>query len=194
MMRDASSTVASSSTVGADSAPQLNSLPPVVDHRARVLVLGSMPGAASLREQRYYAHPRNLFWPMMQRHLGIDAATPYPERLQALRDCGVALWDVLAACQRRGSLDGAIDRASEQPNDVPELLAEAPCIEAVLLNGARAATMFRRHLEAACLHRRAGLRVLRLPSTSPANQSIPLAQREAAWSTIADHARPLAHD
>lgn len=180
--------------MGADSAPRLSSLPPVIGGDARVLVLGSMPGAASLREQRYYAHPRNLFWPMMQRHLGIDAAAPYAERLQTLRDCGVALWDVLATCQRRGSLDGAIDRSSEQPNNVPELLAAHPGIDAVLLNGGRAATMFRRHLEAACLRQQPGLRVLRLPSTSPANQSIPLAQREAAWAVAAEHARPLARD
>lgn len=194
MTRGVSSTAASSSTVGADSAPRLNSLPPVADSRARVLVLGSMPGAASLLKQRYYAHPRNLFWPMMERHLGIDAAAPYAERLQALCDCGVALWDVLAACQRRGSLDGAIDRASERPNDVPDLLDKAPGIDTVLLNGARAATMFRRHLEATCLRRRPELRVLRLPSTSPANQSIPLAQREAAWAAVAEHERRLARD
>lgn len=191
MNRGASSTAASSSAVGAEGAPRLNSLPPVVGDDPRVLVLGSMPGAASLREQRYYAHPRNLFWPMMQCHLGIDASAPYPERLQALRGCGVALWDVLAACHRRGSLDGAIDRASEEPNAVPEWLAAHPGIDAVLLNGGRAATMFRRHLEAACLRQRPRLRVLRPPSTSPANQSIPLAQREAAWAVVAEHARPL---
>lgn len=177
--------------MAADSAPRLASLPPVLDAGARVLILGSMPGTASLREQRYYAHPRNLFWPMMQRHLQVDATAPYKQRLQQLRDCGVALWDVLAACQRHGSLDGAIDRASEQPNDVPGLLDAAPDISAVLLNGGRAAAMFRRHLEADCLRRRPGLRLVPLPSTSPANQSIPLARREAAWAVVAEHARPL---
>lgn len=188
---DASSTAASSKLPPKKGAGQLTSLPPVAEAGARVLVLGSMPGTASLAEQRYYAHPRNLFWPLMQRHLGVDATASYGERLRELVACGVALWDVLAACQRRGSLDGAIDRASEQANDVPGLLAAQPGIEAVLLNGGRAASMFRRHLGNACANQRPGLVVAALPSTSPANQSIPLARREADWSVIAEYATPL---
>lgn len=155
-----------------------------------MLVLGSMPGTASLREQRYYAHPRNLFWQMVEWHLGIDRALPYDERLRALQACGVALWDVLAACTRPGSLDAAIDRASEEANPVAELITAHPGIRAVLLNGRRAEASFRRHLAAACLAARPDLTVHALPSTSPANQSIPLAERRARWQLLADCVRP----
>lgn len=181
---------ASSSTAARDerAASALVSMPPVAAEAPRVLVLGSMPGTASLRAQRYYAHPRNLFWPMMALHLGIDARQPYEARMQALCARGVALWDVLACCRRRGSLDGAIARDSEVPNDIPGLLQRHPGIRAILLNGGRTVAMFRRHLADECTRLRPALRLHALPSTSPANQSIPLPERERAWSVIADYA------
>ncbi|MHA7833509.1 MAG: DNA-deoxyinosine glycosylase [Algiphilus sp.] len=189
MTRSASSTAVSSST---PSAARLTSLAPVVPPQARLLVLGSMPGVASLQAQRYYAHARNLFWPMVERFLGIAVAQPYEERLAALQQHGIALWDVLAHCERRGSLDGAIVRASEVPNPIPDVIATQPTLDAVLLNGQRAATSFRRHLRAQCLAVRPTLRIHVLPSTSPANQSIPLEARQQAWSILAEYARPSA--
>lgn len=194
MTRVASSTAASSSSPAVSAAPSvlLSSLPPVIPPRPRLLVLGSMPGTASLQAQRYYAHPRNLFWPMVERFLGIPSALNYEDRLAGLRSHGVALWDVLAHCERQGSLDGAISRASEIPNPIPALLEAHPELSAIVLNGQRAATSFRRHLEADCKAVRPDLELHRLPSTSPANQSIPLAQRQQAWAVLADYASPSA--
>ena len=84
------------------------SFPPIADPDARLLILGSLPGQESLRQQQYYAHPRNAFWRVMEAVLGIPTDTPYPQRCQALMDAGIALWDVCASARRPGSLDGAI--------------------------------------------------------------------------------------
>jgi TDG/mug DNA glycosylase family protein len=159
-------------------ADRLHGLPPVVDARARVLVLGSMPGAESLRRQEYYAHPRNHFWRIVEDVLGVPRALPYPRRLEGLRDAGVALWDVLGECARHGSLDTGIERDSMAVNDIPALLAQYPRIDGVLFNGLFAETVFRSRLGAAvgpALPRR------RLPSTSPANAARPYAEKLSAW-------------
>jgi len=99
----------------------LQSLAPVAHANAKVLILGSMPGAESLAQQQYYAHPRNAFWPIMASLYGFAADLPYALRLQQLTAHGVALWDVLAYCEREGSLDSAI--RNEQPNDFHRFFA-----------------------------------------------------------------------
>lgn len=154
---------------------RLVGLAPVFDARARLLVLGSFPGAASLQAAQYYAHPRNAFWPVMAALLGDAglAARPYAERLQALRDHGVALWDAVTACEREGSLDTAIQAA--EPSDVAELVGRLPALRAIACNGALA------HQQA--VHALAGtaLPVLKLPSTSPAHAGLNRADKAAAW-------------
>jgi hypoxanthine-DNA glycosylase len=165
--------------------PLLESLPHSVPQSCSVLLLGSMPGAASLAAQQYYAHPRNLFWPFMAQLFAVDADQPYALRLQQLNAAGVGVWDVLQACERPGSLDSDIRRASEVPNDVAGLLLARPGISVVGCNGAKAFQLFQRHvapvLEAG---RAANLTVLRLPSTSPANQSIPRDVKLSAWQAL----------
>lgn len=161
------------------SGARISSFAPVADAHARLLVLGSMPGVASLRARQYYAHPRNLFWPFVGEALGFDPALPYDARLHALQAGGVALWDVLESCERPGSLDAAIDLATHQANDFQAFFAAHPGIGRVLFNGATAEACFRRDVLPRIDARR--LALLRLPSTSPANAAIPLAKKRAAW-------------
>ena len=151
------------------------SFAPLVRPGCRALVLGSMPGVASLEAARYYAHPKNLFWPLMGELLGFSVVTDYEGRCDALLRSGVALWDVLAECEREGSLDSRIAKGTERPNDIRGLLADHPSIGFVLCNGAKAASAFRKHIG----EMRAEL--IALPSTSPANASVPLATKRDAW-------------
>jgi len=154
---------------------RLVGLAPVFDANARLLVLGSFPGAASLQAAQYYAHPRNAFWPVMASLLG-DAdllARPYEERLQTLRRHRVALWDAVATCRREGSLDTAIEAA--EPSDLNELVNRLPALRAIACNGALA------HRQTLLALGDAGLPVLRLPSTSPAHAGLSLAAKVEAW-------------
>ncbi|MBI4371443.1 MAG: DNA-deoxyinosine glycosylase [Elusimicrobia bacterium] len=156
------------------------SFAPVVGRSPRVLMLGSMPSEASLRARRYYAHPRNQFWRLLGAALDEELhGLPYRRRLAALKRRGVALWDVLESCRREGSLDSAI--SGEKPNPVAELL-ERSGVKAVFLNGGKADALFRR-LIAPRLPQ--GVRVERLPSSSPAAASIPYARKAARWRRIA---------
>nr|WP_286206613.1 DNA-deoxyinosine glycosylase [Thauera linaloolentis] len=159
------------------------SFAPAARTDARVLVLGSMPGAASLAAAQYYAHPRNAFWPIMGALFGAGPALPYAERLARLNAAGVALWDVIAACERSGSLDSAITPASIEANDFARLFRESPAIGHVFFNGTTAETSFRRHV----LNRVAlpsGLQFTRLPSTSPAHAALGPEAKLAAWQAV----------
>ena len=154
---------------------RVRSFAPLIAPGARVLILGSMPGVASLEAHRYYAHPRNLFWPLLAEIVGFDANADYARRCSALLNAGIAVWDVLGECRRSGSLDSAIDRARERPNDLAALLRSHPSIRRVLLNGGKAAASLRRH------HPHINIETITLPSTSPANASIDRARKLAAW-------------
>jgi len=165
--------------------------PPASRPDARVLVLGTMPGVASLAAGRYYAHPRNAFWSIAAQALGFDAGLPYEARLAALNAAGVALWDVLAACERPGSLDAAIDAGSAQPNDFGGFLAAHPHVRRICFNGAKAHALFRRHVLPG-LPEAAGLECAALPSTSPAHAAMPPAAKLAAWRQALRPDQPIA--
>ena len=161
---------------------QVSSFPPVATADARVLILGSMPGEASLRAGQYYAHERNAFWRIMGDLLDAGPALPYAERLVRLQAAGIALWDVIADCRRSGSLDADIVKESVRANDFGEFLAAHPGVERVYFNGGTAEANFRRHV----LPGLAGtiIRMERLPSTSPAHAALGYAEKLRAWSAI----------
>lgn len=165
-------------------------LQPSVDSDCTVLILGSMPGAASLAAREYYAHPQNRFWPLMARLLGeAEAPRTYDARLAMLLRRHIALWDAIGACERRGSLDAAIRH--ETGNDFMAFLAAWPRIRAIGLNGGKAYQTFARCNRP--LLSRPDLRVVRLPSTSPANARWRMDDLLPPWKallTLAEEAEP----
>lgn len=138
-----------------------------------------MPGVRSLEAGRYYAHPQNRFWPFMGELLGAGPELPYPHRCRRLVEAGVAVWDVLASCEREGSLDSAIRDETARPNDFAALFDAYPRIDMVLFNGGKAEASFRRLVRPSLA--RDGLIYRRLPSTSPANASQRVDAKLAAW-------------
>ena len=144
----------------------------------RVLVLGSMPSVASLQAGQYYAHPRNRFWPLISLLLeNKEAPQDYNERLAMLARHGVGLWDALHTCERSGSLDA--DIKNEEPNDFVKVLESYPQIRTICCNGGKAWQVFKKHNKE--LLKRDGLRCLPMPSTSPANARMTLAELAEVW-------------
>ena len=163
---------------------RVRSFPPIEDARARVLVLGSMPGGASLAAGKYYAHPRNLFWPIMLDLLGAEPGLPYAGRTRLLNANGIALWDVLESCVREGSLDTAIEDDTIVPNDFESFYRKHPKVERVFFNGAKAEAAYKRHVHASMEGVGGPRAYFRLPSTSPAHASRSFAQKLEAWRVV----------
>ena len=155
---------------------------PTDGNDARVLILGSMPGVASLAARQYYAHPRNAFWPLMARLCDFEADLAYPARLQALEAAGIRLWDVLASCERVGSSDAAIAPGTVQINTIGLLLQAPHQLQVIVLNGALAAKLFRKFV-APQLYQ--NVQVIALPSTSPAHAAKTFEQKWQAWRVLA---------
>lgn len=155
---------------------------PVVDANTRLLILGSLPGDASLKAGQYYGHPQNGFWRLVGGVAGLDlVALPYAERLEALKAAGVGLWDVIASARRPGSLDTAI--RDVEVADLNRLFASLPALRAVAFNGGTASRLGRRALSLA-----AGIDLIDLPSSSPA-YTRPLSEKAQAWSVLATFLR-----
>lgn len=153
---------------------------PLADDRTRVLVLGSLPGDASLKAAQYYAHPQNGFWRLIGGAIGRDLhALAYPDRVEALRVSGVGLWDVIAAAERTGSLDAAI--RSPEAADLRSLIGGLPNLKAVAFNGATAAKAGRKVLAEV-----EGLTLIDLPSSSPAHATRTLAEKAVRWAVLKD--------
>jgi len=159
---------------------------PIATRDARVLILGTVPSAASLAKGQYFGNARNAFWPIMETLLGAGPGLTYERRVALVEGAGLAVWDVLAGAERPGSLDSAIVPGTEVVNDFPAFLAAQPRIGSVFFNGAKAEALFRRFalptLQQAC----AELRLQRLPSTSSANAALSQGAKLRAWRAVAD--------
>lgn len=158
--------------------------PPIADDAARVLILGSLPGVKSLAEREYYAQPYNAFWRIMGELFGARRELPYAERLERLRARGIAVWDVLAAGEREGSLDAAIVRESVVVNDFNTFFERHRRIRAICFNGNTAATLFRRKVLPGLATEWAAIERHALPSTSPAYASLRFEEKLARWSAV----------
>jgi hypoxanthine-DNA glycosylase len=148
-----------------------------------VLVLGTLPGPESLRQQQYYAQPRNAFWQIKGELVGAGAELPYSRRLEVLLEHRIALWDVCAAAVRVGALDAAIRRASIVPNDFSAFFREHPSIELVCFNGQTAASLYRRFVMPGLPVQFAAIEQRVLPSTSPAHAVLSFEQKLERWQT-----------
>lgn len=160
---------------------QLTSFPPIANPQATILVLGSMPGVASLAAQQYYAHPRNAFWPILASIYSIDITSDYESRVSALQQTDIAVWDVLKHCERKGSLDSAIQADTTLVNDFKAFFKVHSCIKSVVFNGAEAEKQFKRGvLSTMDLSDKA---MKRAPSTSPAH-TLSFEAKLSAWQTV----------
>jgi double-stranded uracil-DNA glycosylase len=153
-------------------------LPPVARADARLFILGSLPGDASLAAQRYYAHPTNQFWRLLGSAIGEELQSlSYEERLARLAGRRIGLWDVIASASRRGSLDQAIREAEH--NQIEHLLHDFPELRAIAFNGSTAAAVGTKLIGDPPPQ----LKLLELPSSSAANTR-PIAEKAAAWSRL----------
>lgn len=139
-----------------------------------------MPGVKSLEEQQYYAHPQNRFWKLMGM-LCNDENLPnlnYQDRLKALLNNGLALWDVIESCKREGSLDSNIK--SEKPNDIQNLLEQFPKVKIICLNGNKSYSAFKKYFPQILEKHDC----YKLPSTSPANARYKLEDLYKEWNEV----------
>jgi hypoxanthine-DNA glycosylase len=137
----------------------IHSFPPIANGDAKVLILGSMPGVQSLRQNQYYANPRNHFWPIIS---GLFKATPidYQEKINLLITNKIALWDVVYTCRRKGSMDSEITQ--ETPNDILRFIQIHSKLKMIAFNGTKAHSLFKKHFGLA-----QPMDLILLPSTSP---------------------------
>jgi len=163
----------------------------VCDSSTHTLVLGTMPGVASINAGEYYAHKRNAFWPIMLAILNDEPASfelahqlDYPSRVAHLLASGIGLWDVLAECERAGSLDSAIKPDSIVVNDFASLLTQCPQLNTIAFNGKTAQKLFHRHAMPLLIDHQINTDNIRwrsLPSTSPAMATLNLEKKFEIW-------------
>ena len=165
---------------------RVHSFEPIIGRDPRAIILGSMPGVASLEAAQYYAHPRNAFWPIMGELFGFDHRADYDLRISEIRKLPIILWDSLQSCHRPGSLDSSIAIESARANDFPSLLKRFSEVRAIFFNGATSEKYFRR-LALSKLPAAAGIELVRLPSTSPANAGMSFEQKLTAWRRLLDY-------
>ncbi|MFT7185726.1 MAG: TDG/mug DNA glycosylase family protein [Pseudohongiellaceae bacterium] len=166
---------------------------PILGEAPAVLILGSMPSVKSLESQQYYAHPQNAFWWIMSELFSFDPLEPYEVKVNHLKQKRVAVWDVIKACHRPGSLDSAIDSTSIQANDFSMLLSGKTSIKLVIFNGQAAQKIFNKHALSVGKkkHETVSCRInnyagdfLLMPSTSPANAATKRDMKLNQWRAL----------
>nr|WP_315482917.1 DNA-deoxyinosine glycosylase [uncultured Undibacterium sp.] len=176
----AKSNLATPNLAAPKSAAIKSSFAPVMDQNTRILILGSLPGDASLAQQQYYAHPQNRFWHLLSELISVNLIVQdYPSRLQTLLQNHIGLWDVIAQAQRRGSLDSQIKERND--NDLLALVSTLPQLHTIAFNGATASKIGLKILQDK--HKR--YRILHLPSSSPA-YTLKYEVKLRAWRSIVD--------
>ena len=157
----------------------INSFPPFVNHQTEILILGTMPGIASLEKQEYYAHKRNHFWKIMYTLLdNLPVSERFEEKVELLQDNNIGLWDVLENCERKGSLD--IHIKNQKENDFETLFKEFPGITKIIFNGKESHKYFLKKFGQI-----KGIMYYVMPSTSPAN-TMSFENKLKIWSTCFD--------
>lgn len=169
------------------SASMIRGFEPIAGADARVLILGTAPSVRSLELRQYYGHARNAFWPIMLALFAGQSGLDYPSRIKLLTDSRVAVWDVLHAVERPGSLDASIVGESAVPNDIGGFLAVHRDVTTVFFNGVAAQTLFKRHV-APGLSLGPAITFHLLPSTSPAHAARSFDVKLQAWSVVRDAA------
>lgn len=157
---------------------------PLASADAEALILGSLPGRRSLEMQQYYAHPQNAFWKIIAGIFGAEWPLPYARSVNLLTAHRIALWDVLAAAERPGSLDSSIVHASALANDFAAFYRAHPRIRRVYFNGRKAEELYRRFALPGLPAEFAAMRYVSLPSTSPAHAGMTFAKKLERWRTI----------
>lgn len=158
--------------------------PPIADAKARILILGTMPGEESLKKKEYYGNPRNAFWKIMARLFAFENATSYEDRTRELKNNHIALWDVMRDCERQGSLDSAIVDSSIVANDFVSFYRHYPNIRHVFFNGAKAEKEYCKRVLPMLPAEAKEIEYSRLPSTSPAMASLSFDKKLLAWSNV----------
>jgi hypoxanthine-DNA glycosylase len=155
----------------------VHGFPPIARADAMTLVLGTMPGIASLQAGQYYAHGRNVFWKVMAASAGFDVSLPYEKRVECVVTAKIAVWDVLKLCTREGSLDSDIE--DPVPNDLGAFFNKYEQIDRVCFNGGEAESLYKSHVLKSITK---PLEYIRLPSTSPAYAAMSFTEKCVTWA------------
>ncbi|HEB63454.1 MAG TPA: DNA-deoxyinosine glycosylase [Gammaproteobacteria bacterium] len=155
---------------------------------AKILILGSMPGEESLKQQRYYAHPRNAFWYIMSHILGFDNNITYPEKINRLKASNIALWDVLKRCHRSGSLDSSIQSHSIETNNFKDFYHNHSFIQHVFFNGAKAEQEYKKRVLPTLQNANLSIKYHKFTSTSPAMAARTKEEKLTEWRHAIDEA------
>ena len=164
----------------------VHSFEPIVGRDPRIVILGSMPGVVSLQAVQYYANPRNAFWTIISELFGIDIDCSYESRVLQISELPLILWDTLKACHRQGSLDSKILRQEIEANDIASLVERHQELRVIAFNGAASEKYFNQ-LEKHRLPADHLIKLIKLPSTSPANASMKFEQKLSAWRILLDY-------